>query len=265
METMLSTAHLEVSYGVIKALKDVSIDVKKGSITAILGANGGGKSTLLKTISGLVSVAAGDIVYKGQSIKKMAAEKRTQKGIIHVPEGRQIFGELTVYENLMIGAFTVKKGPVPVAQLIPDIKALTDDQDTPLRTLSKKQIIANNLARVYQYFPVLKERKDQAAITLSGGEQQMLAIGRALMGTPELLILDEPSLGLAPLIVKNIFTILKQLNDSGITILIVEQNALQTLKIADYGYVIQVGKLVKEGPAGDLLKDPALIEAYLGK
>ncbi len=265
MESILRTENLKVSYGVIQALKGITINVPKGKITAILGANGGGKSTLLKTISGIVTETSGDIIYLDQSLRKVAPEKRTQKGIIHVPEGRQIFGELTVFENLMIGAFTVKKGTVPFTQLTATLKKATADQDTTERVLTKKQIIANNLEKVFTYFPVLKERADQMAITLSGGEQQMLAIGRALMGTPKLLILDEPSLGLAPLIVQSIFKILQELNQTGISILIVEQNALQTLKIADYGYVIQIGQMVKEGPAQTLLKDPALIEAYLGK
>lgn len=265
MEPILKIQNLNVSYGVIQALKDLHIEVPKGKITAILGSNGGGKSTLLKTISGIVKEASGTIDYRGQPIQKLAAEKRTQKGIIHVPEGRQIFGELTVYENLMIGAFTVEKGTVPRRQLTPTLEKATAQQSGENRFLTKPQMIANNLEKVYQYFPVLHERQSQMAITLSGGEQQMLAIGRALMGTPELLILDEPSLGLAPLIVRSIFQILKALNETGISILIVEQNALQTLKIADYGYVIQVGKLVKEGPAQALLNDPSLIEAYLGK
>lgn len=265
MESILRTENLKVSYGVIQALKGITINVPKGKITAILGANGGGKSTLLKTLSGIVTETSGDIIYLDQSLRKVAPEKRTQKGIIHVPEGRQIFGELTVFENLMIGAFTVKKGTVPFTQLTETLKKATADQATTERVLTKKQIIANNIEKVFTYFPVLKERSDQMAITLSGGEQQMLAIGRALMGTPKLLILDEPSLGLAPLIVQSIFKILQELNQTGISILIVEQNALQTLKIADYGYVIQIGQMVKEGPAQTLLKDPALIEAYLGK
>ena len=245
MDALLKVEDIHVSYGAIRALKGIDIIVKENSITTILGSNGAGKSTLLKTISGLVPSQSGIIEYQGQNITKLSAEKITQKGIIHVPEGRQIFGDLTVYENLMIGAFTVKKGQV--------------------NDLSRKEIINNNLERVYEYFPVLKERKNQLALSLSGGEQQMLAIGRALMGTPKLLILDEPSLGLAPLIVKNIFKILKQLNDEGITILIVEQNALQTLKIADYAYVIQVGNIIKHGNASEMINDPELIEAYLGK
>ncbi len=236
---MLKTDHLRVTYGVIEALKDVSIDIKKGSITAILGANGAGKSTLLKTISGLIKPAGGQIYYENTPIGGVAPEKLTKRRIIHVPEGRKIFSDLTVYENLMIGQFSVKHD------------ASSDS--------------ANTLDYVYELFPILKERSSQPGGLLSGGEQQMLAIARGLMARPELLILDEPSLGLAPLIIKDIFTTLKTLNESGVTILIVEQNALQTLKIADYAYVLQVGNIIKEGPAEVLMKDPELIDAYLGK
>ena len=233
---MLKISNISVSYGVIKALKNINIDVKEGSVTAILGANGAGKSTLLKTISGLIESESGTINLNDLNLNGLAAEKITQKGIIHVPEGRHVFKELSVYDNLKIGAFTLPK---------------KDFQET--------------LNDVYTLFPILKERKDQQASLLSGGEQQMLAIGRGLMARPKLLILDEPSLGLAPLIVKTIFTTLKRLNDEGMTILIVEQNALQTLKIADYAYVLQVGKIIQEGNSQTLLNDPKLIEAYLGK
>ncbi len=273
MTHILKTQNLNVSYGAIQALKNVDITVKEGSITAILGANGGGKSTLLKTISGIVKAESGTIEFFTKNITKQAPEITTKEGIIHVPEGRQIFGDLTVNENLMIGAFTVKKGltridSIEPSVITPDIasrikQASSETVDSIIMT--RKEIIQNNLAKVYGYFPVLHERKSQIAQSLSGGEQQMLAIGRALMGTPKLLILDEPSLGLAPLIVKNIFQILTQLNQKGISILIVEQNALQTLKIADYAYVIQVGKIIKHGKAKDLISDPELIEAYLGK
>ncbi len=273
MENILDINGLNVSYGAIQALKNIDISVKNGSITAILGANGGGKSSLLKTISGLVKPTAGTIEFFGRQLPKNAPEKITRDGIIHVPEGRQIFGDLTVYENLMIGAFTVKKAAVRVESVQPSIitpsitarlESAKENGASTIR-LSRKEVIQNNLAKVYSYFPVLEERKNQIAQSLSGGEQQMLAIGRALMGTPKLLILDEPSLGLAPLIVKNIFEILKQLNKEGISVLIVEQNALQTLKIADYAYVIQVGKIIKHGAADVLMHDPELIEAYLGK
>jgi branched-chain amino acid transport system ATP-binding protein len=264
MSKYLEITDLEVSYGAIRALKEVSISVKKGSITAILGANGGGKSTLLKTVSGIVPSQKGSILFEDIDITKIAAEKITTLGIIHIPEGRQIFGELSVYENLMIGSFTAKKGTVDASVLEGVFKTKYAGKDTV--KLSRKEMIANNLQRVYGYFPVLQERSKQIASSLSGGEQQMLAIGRALMSTPKLLILDEPSLGLAPLIVRDIFNIIKELNKKfGLTVLIVEQNALQTLKIADYAYVLQVGNIVREGDAKNLANDPTLVEAYLGK
>jgi len=260
----LEIRELDVSYGAIRALKQVNINVKQGSITAILGANGGGKSTLLKTISGIVPSQSGLILFHNQDITKLPAEKITKEGIIHIPEGRQIFGELTVFENLMIGAFTATKGIVKKETLKGYIKDKYHDVEQV--ELSRKEMIANNLLRIYEYFPVLEERSKQIASSLSGGEQQMLAIGRALMSTPKLLILDEPSLGLAPLIVRDIFNIIKELNQQfGLTVLIVEQNALQTLKIADYAYVLQVGSIVREGQAKELANDPTLIEAYLGK
>ncbi|QMS85979.1 ABC transporter ATP-binding protein [Candidatus Xianfuyuplasma coldseepsis] len=264
MSEVLNIQHLSVSYGAIAALKDVSITVQKGSITAILGANGGGKSTLLKTISGLIPPKSGRILFDGLDISKVSADKITDMGIIHVPEGRQIFGELTVLENLMIGAFTAKEGPVNKAYLRGEFLQRYSDREEVV--LSRKEMIANNLLRVYEYFPVLQERKQQQAVSLSGGEQQMLAIGRALMSTPQMLILDEPSLGLAPLIVKSIFEIIADLNKTiGLTVLIVEQNALQTLQIADYAYVLQVGRIVKSDKASVLAKDTTLVEAYLGK
>jgi len=234
---MLKTTDLSVKYGVIDALKNVSIDVKDQSITAILGANGAGKSTLLKTISGLIDPASGEIVYNGTRIDGIAPEKITRQKIIHVPEGRKIFADLSVYENLQIGAFSVPRA----------------------------QHDASVLHDIYNLFPILKERSSQPGGLLSGGEQQMLAIARGLMARPDVLILDEPSLGLAPLIIKDIFKTLTTLNAQGMTILIVEQNALQTLKIADYAYVLQVGTIIKEGPARELMEDPELIDAYLGK
>ena len=245
MSKLLSINNLFVSYGVIQALRDVSIEVKEGSIVAILGANGGGKTTLLKKISGLIDAVEGSVVFDSEDITNLPAEKITKKGIAMAPEGRQIFGKLSVEENLKVGAFTLKK----------------DKQNN----VTAKQQLLKNLERVYNYFPVLKERRLQISKTLSGGEQQMLAIARALMASPKLLILDEPSLGLAPLIVRDIFNILKDFKKEGTTILIVEQNALQTLKIADYAYVIQVGEVIMEGPAKDLISNPKLVEAYLGK
>jgi len=237
MRTLLEVRDLSVSYGAIEALRGVNISVPEGGIVAVLGSNGGGKSTLLKKISGLIPAAGGAVLFDGEDISRMSPERVTRKGIVQAPEGRQIFGELTVFENLQIGAFTVKDRAAREA----------------------------NLEKVYGYFPVLRERAAQVSATLSGGEQQMLAIGRALMSSPRLLILDEPSLGLAPLIVRDIFRIVTEFRDEGTTVLIVEQNALQTLKISDYAYVLQVGTVVNEGPAAQLREDPALVEAYLGR
>ncbi|MBS5938272.1 MAG: ABC transporter ATP-binding protein [Clostridium sp.] len=233
---MLKLDNLTVSYGSIKALKEISIQVREGEIVALLGANGAGKTTTLKSLSGIVPVEKGSIDFFGKDIANLAPEKITSLGIVQSPEGRQIFPDITVEENLRIGAFTIK---------------------------SRKQI-ANNFERVYKYFPILLERKKQLAGTLSGGEQQMLAIARALMASPKVLLLDEPSLGLAPLIVKAIFEIIKEINSEGTTVLIIEQNALQTLKIADYAYVLEVGEVSMEGKASELIQDKRLLEAYLG-
>ncbi len=236
MKQALTLDNLHVSYGNIKALKGINIKLEEGKIIALLGANGAGKTTTLKSISGLVSVLEGSIAMNEEEITNLIPSKITRKGIVQSPEGRQIFPELTVEENLKIGAFTVKT----------------------------KAEIKENYKTVYNYFPVLLERKKQIAGTLSGGEQQMLAIARALMASPKILLLDEPSLGLAPLIVKDIFKIIKEINGKGTTVLIVEQNALQTLKIADYAYVLEVGEVSMEGPASELIKDKKLIDAYLG-
>lgn len=227
---------LKVNYGSIEALKGINISVKEGQIVALLGSNGAGKTTTLRKISGVLESQGGSIELFGEDITRMAPNKIAKLGLIQSPEGRQVFGDLTVEENLMTGSYTVK---------------------------SKKKI-QENFQRVYTYFPVLLERKDQISSTLSGGEQQMLAIGRALMGSPKLLVLDEPSLGLAPLLVRTIFQIIEEIKKDGTTVLLVEQNALQTLKIADYAYVLEVGKIKMEGKAEDLIEDPHLIEAYLG-
>lgn len=234
--TILKLDNLTVSYGSIKALKGINIQVREGEIVALLGANGAGKTTTLKSLSGIVPIEKGSIDFFGKDIANLAPEKITSLGIVQSPEGRQIFPDITVEENLRIGAFTIK---------------------------SRKQI-AKNFERVYKYFPILLERKKQLAGTLSGGEQQMLAIARALMVSPKVLLLDEPSLGLAPLIVKAIFEIVKEINSEGTTVLIIEQNALQTLKIADYGYVLEVGEVSMEGKASELIQDKRLLEAYLG-
>lgn len=232
----LNIKNLTVSYGSIKALKGIDIKVYEGKIVALLGSNGAGKTTTLKTISGIVNSESGDIEFYGKKISNLAPEKISKMGVVQSPEGRQIFPDITVEENLRIGAFSLK---------------------------SKKEI-QKNFERVYKYFPILENRKKQMAGTLSGGEQQMLAIGRALMASPKVLLLDEPSLGLAPLIVKDIFNIVKEINKEGTTVLIIEQNALQTLKISDYAYVLEVGEIHMEGEAEVIMKDSRLIEAYLG-
>jgi len=227
---------LKVNYALIEALKGINITVKEGQVVALLGANGAGKTTTLKKISGVIPASDGSIEFYGKDITKWSANKIAKAGIAQSPEGRLLFPELTVEENLRVGSYTIK---------------------------DKKQIKAS-FERVYRYFPVLLERKSQVASTLSGGEQQMLAIARALMASPKLLLLDEPSLGLAPLIVAEIFRIIQEIKKEGTTVLIVEQNALQTLKIADYGYVLEVGRISMEGPANELLTNPLLVEAYLG-
>lgn len=235
-KSILSIQGLKVRYGPIEALKGINIEVPEGSVVALLGANGAGKTTTLQTISGLVSAASGKIVYDGKDITNMEPEKIAGIGIAQSPEGRQIFADLTVLENLRVGAFTVKS----------------------------RKTIDECFERVYRHFPLLKERSRQLAGTLSGGELQMLAIGRALMADPKILLLDEPSLGLAPLIVQNIFNIINEIKKEGTTVVIVEQNALQTLKIADYGYVLELGEINISGPANELIRDQRLVEAYLG-
>ena len=242
----LEIRDLEIDYGIVKAVKKVSMKVEKGSIVAILGANGAGKTTLIKSISGAVNVSGGQILLNGEDITNKDSYKIAAKKVMQSPEGRMILAGLTVEENLLVGAYS--------------LQAIIKDGVR----INKKQRTNDLLNRVFGYFPVLKERRKQQASTLSGGEQQMLAIGRALMGDPDLLLLDEPSLGLAPLIVKDIFKIIKQIKDEGKTILIVEQNALQTLRIADYAYVLELGKVYLEGTADKLLADKKLIQAYLG-
>ncbi|NCB74407.1 MAG: ABC transporter ATP-binding protein [Clostridia bacterium] len=232
----LSIEGLKVRYGPIEALKGINIEVQEGSVVALLGANGAGKTTTLQTISGLVNAAEGKISFYGKDITNKEAESIASLGISQSPEGRQIFADLTVDENLKAGSFTLRD----------------------------KKIIDNCYRRVYKHFPLLKERGKQLAGTLSGGELQMLAIARALMSNPKILLLDEPSLGLAPLIVQDIFKIIGEIKKEGTTVVIVEQNALQTLKIADYGYVLDLGKINISGEASALIKDERLIEAYLG-
>lgn len=247
MHNILEIKNLEIDYGIVKAVKGIDMKVPKGSIVAILGANGAGKTSTIRSISGLTKVKSGEILYDGEPIHNLAPYKIVAKGVMQSPEGRMILNGLTVEENLLVGAYSIKgieKNGVKI---------------------SRKERIKALLEETYSYFPILKERKKQQANTLSGGEQQMLAIGRALMGAPELLLLDEPSLGLAPLVIRDIFNIINKIKEDGRTILIVEQNAKQTLKIADYAYVLELGKVKSEGKAEDLLNNQDLISAYLGE
>lgn len=246
-KSILEIKNLVIDYGIVKAVKGINMNIPKGSIVAILGANGAGKTSTIRSISGLTKVKQGEIIFDGVPIQNLAPYKIVQKGIMQSPEGRLILNGLTVEENLLVGAYAIKSKTI-------DGKKVT-----------RKERIKNLLEETYQYFPILQERKKQQASTLSGGEQQMLAIGRALMGAPELLLLDEPSLGLAPLVIKDIFKIISKIKEDGRTILIVEQNAKQTLKIADYVYVLELGKIKSEAKAQDLLHDEALISAYLGE
>ena len=236
MKELLKITDLKLNYGMISAIKGIDLTVGEGQIVAILGANGAGKTSTLKVISGLLKPSGGEIIFDGVNIAGKPAHKVAKQGIMQSPEGRFVLVGLTVEENLRVGGYNIKD----------------------------KEELARNFERVYTLFPRLKERAKQQSSTLSGGEQQMLAIGRALMGSPKLLILDEPSLGLAPLLIKDIFKTLLKIKEEGTTILIVEQNALATLKIADYAYVLELGKISMHGKAEDLLKDERLIAAYLG-
>lgn len=234
--SLLTVTDLKVSYGGIEALKSISFDVRKGQIVTLIGANGAGKSTTLRAISGLVPVIGGSINFDGREITSLDTSKIVSEGIVMVPEGRKVFPNLSVLENLKIGAY--------------------------LRTNADE--ISASIEYVYERFPRLKERHWQMAGTLSGGEQQMLAVGRALMARPKLLMMDEPSLGLAPLVVKDIFRIIHRLRDEGITILLIEQNANAALRAADYGYVLETGRITMEGEGATLLNDPKVRDAYLG-
>ena len=233
---MLEIRDLNVYYGGIHALKGISLDVEEGQIVSMIGSNGAGKSSMMNAISGIVKYKSGEIRYKGAPLPT-AANKIVKLGVCQVPEGRQIFANLTTYENLKIGAY------------------LRNDKDG----------IERDLKRVYEIFPRLEERRNQIAGTLSGGEQQMLAMGRGIMSAPDLIMLDEPSLGLAPLLVNTIFDTIKEIKAMGKTILLVEQNALKALSVADNAYVLEQGRITKSGPGQVLLKDPAIAEAYLGK
>jgi branched-chain amino acid transport system ATP-binding protein len=255
-ENILEIRGLVIDYGIIRAVKGIDLDVPRGSIVAILGANGAGKTTTIKAIDGLVRPSAGTIVFAGEDITGKPSYRLASRGIIQSPEGRMILRGLTVEDNLLVGAYTLR--PDFVEEDAPDGRKIR-------RRISVGKRREALLREVYEYFPVLEERRRQQASTLSGGEQQMLAIGRALMARPKLLLLDEPSLGLAPMIVRDIFRIIQKIKERGNTILMVEQNALQTLKIADYVYVLELGKVKTEGPAEKMLGDTRLIEAYLGK
>jgi branched-chain amino acid transport system ATP-binding protein len=231
---LLTVQGIETYYGNIQALKGISFEVPEGSIITLLGANGAGKSTTLKSISGLMPPAQGTVTFMGQRISGLPPEQIVRLGIAHVPEGRELFPELTVLENLRMGAFTRRD----------------------------KHELQQSLERVYGHFPILAERRSQLAGTLSGGEQQMLAIGRALMARPKLILLDEPSLGLAPRLVEEIFRIIREIHESGATVLLVEQNANKALSIANYGYVLETGKIALEGPS--LLRNDHVRRLYLG-
>lgn len=235
--SMLEIRDLEVNYGMIAAIKGVSFDVNEGEVIALIGANGAGKTTILHTITGLLKAKAGSIMFEGHELTKTPAHKIVEFGMAHVPEGRRIFSHLTVLENLKLGAYTRK------------------DKDG----------VAADLRKVYDRFPRLAERKKQIAGTLSGGEQQMLAMGRALMANPRILLLDEPSMGLSPLLVSEIFDIIQEINKQGVTILLVEQNAKKALSIANRAYVLETGRIVKENDAQALLHDEAIKKAYLGE
>lgn len=234
---MLKVDNINLYYGVIHALKDISLEVKQGEIVTLIGANGAGKTSTLRAISGLEPVRTGTITFKDSSLNKVPANKIVSLGLSHVPEGRRVFSQLTVRENLELGAY------------------LRKDKDG----------IKKDMEMVFSKFPRLKEREKQQSGTLSGGEQQMLAIGRALMNRPEMLILDEPSMGLAPLVVKDIFDTIVEINKSGTTILLVEQNANMALAIAHRAYVLETGSIVKSGNAKDLLNDDSIKSAYLGE
>ncbi len=234
---MLTVTDLQVYYGVIQAIKGISFSVNQGEVIALIGANGAGKTTTLHTVTGLIQPRAGKIEFEGKDITKMPAHKIVSLGMAHVPEGRRIFQQLTVLDNLKLGAYTRKD----------------------------KKKIADTLEMVYRRFPRLEERKKQIAGTLSGGEQQMLAMGRALMSEPKIIVMDEPSMGLSPLFVTEIFDIIREISEGGTTVLLVEQNAKKALSIADRAYVLETGKIVLSGNAQDLMNDDSVKRAYLGE
>ena len=236
-ETLLEVKDLEVSYGVIRALKGISFKVERGEIVSLIGANGAGKTTTLHTVTGLLHPTAGSITYKGQELTHVPAHKIVSMGLVHVPEGRRVFQDLSVYDNLLMGAYSQKD----------------------------KAKIQANMELVFELFPRLKERRKQMAGTLSGGEQQMLAMGRALLSDPEMVVLDEPSMGLSPLLVSEVFEIVKTFRENGKTVLLVEQNAKKAMSISDRVYVLETGSIIKEGKASELINDESIKKAYLGE
>ncbi len=233
---MLKVDNLHVHYGAIHALKGVSFNLNEGEIVALIGSNGAGKSTLLKTISGLLEATEGEVSYLDEVISGQPAQEIVEKGVIHIPEGRRIFPKMTVVENLEMGAYLLRD----------------------------RQLISERMEQMFDRFPVLRDRKKQLGGTLSGGEQQMLTMARGLMIGPKLMLLDEPSMGLAPVLVEQVFDLIQEINNQGTSILLVEQNAQMALSIADRAYVLETGKVVLEGEANDVLNDPLVIEAYLG-
>ena len=233
---LLELKNVEAAYGNIKALKGISLSVPEGKIVTLIGANGAGKSTTMKTIMGVMKPVAGEVIFKGENISGKKTHRIVKRGLVLVPEGRQILQNMTVRENLEMGAFQRK-----------------DEKE-----------IAEDLTKVFERFPRLFERQTQLGGTLSGGEQQMLAIGRAMMARPEVMLLDEPSMGLAPLVVQQIFDVIRDINKMGTTVLLVEQNARKALQIADYAYVMETGKIVMEGPAQEVANNPDVMAAYLG-
>ena len=232
---MLKLNNIVAGYGSIKALKSISLEVPAGSIVTLIGANGAGKITTMRTIMGLIHPSEGEILFEGKDLTKLKTHEIVYSGISLVPEGRSILAKMTVLENLEMGAYK-----------------------------RKDKEVASDLEKVFDRFPILRERKSQLGGTLSGGQQQMLAIGRALMARPKLMLLDEPSMGLAPLVVADIFKVIKEINDNGTTVLLVEQNVRQAIKIADYAYVMETGKIVLEGTREEIGKNPRVMEAYLG-
>lgn len=239
MATLLAVENLTVAYGAVEALKGISLEIQEGSVAAVLGANGAGKTTLLKAITGLVPIKGGKIYLKGDDLSQHLAHQLAAMGVVHVPEGRRVFATLTVEENLNLGSYSIRK-------------------------MTSREELQKTLDWVFQLFPRLKERRRQLAGTLSGGEQQMLAIGRGLVARPKILLLDEPSLGLAPILVQEIFRVIRQIHEEGVTILLVEQNARKALGVADYGYILELGKIAIQDSAAALRENEQVRAAYLG-